>query len=551
MVAGPAATAFERAADALFTTSEYLSYTEEYRPAGCLSLNLHVGEVLDGWGDQPLEGEVRAALCSDLVAAVIRQHQGLIAGLATYVRPTEWGLADWLQFAARGGEAAEGLLLEVLQAQALSVEVQGRRVAIPAAPAVARLPPGHVQVTFRGVPFFYARQGFSEAMLAAAGYSAARGTCVAHERPGFQVGPDRVRLTGVPALDTVVSVVRTPPGDPALHQLPRGLQLGGVVVSISVQDGVVVGAGRPIRRTPAAAAPGTRRDATMARLGAAHGLTSAVLAAAPPLVADLLEPLSRAPGARGGLGFVPAGSAPPPPPPPPPPRAAAAPAPSLAPEFPMPDAEPPPAPPPDEPVFGAAAQLVEDFFSSEEAAQLVVAVRTQQPAVYAACAGASRPGDLSAGFRCALYTQAVALFGEQRALPLAPARAAAACLPASVLGAVGSDGEEEVAPHAAGEGSGAPPGLQVLPTPPPAAPQPGQGAASSSRSLQQRGRQGGSRSPQRQCQQQQQPPPQEQQQQPQQQRRTSSRDRRPASAWWAGHTSAAGRPEGTAGRRRQ
>lgn len=160
---------FVQAADRLFQTEpSFLAATDDYSAAGCMALQLHVGEVVAGWEwDGVGEGDDadRAALAVDLVRAVIREHQGMIAGLAAHPNRHQWHGVDWLPFVAAGGEDAQLWLAAVFRAQAVVVELRGRQVAVPARPALARLPPGHVQVVFRGVPFYYTRPGFTEAIL--------------------------------------------------------------------------------------------------------------------------------------------------------------------------------------------------------------------------------------------------------------------------------------------------------------------------------------------------------------------------------------------------
>lgn len=508
-VLGRAASApFLTAAEQLYSANhDYLSDCTPYSAVGCLALSLHLGEVVDGWewGDQEGDREAQGRLAFDLCAAVLAQYKHVLVGPSSAPHRSQWARVSWLHMVVRPGEEAQNWLVATAQAQALDVEVQGRAVAVPARPVAARLPPGHVQVVFRGVPFYYARSGFTAAVLGAAAYSLEQGVVVVHERAGLVHGPSGENL-GAPSLDVVVAVVRAPEGDPALHFLPEAFCLGQQVVHVEVEGCVEQGLHLSLRAEPPTPAVGAPREGVLARVYAQHGITPAVLAAAPPLLADVVGQRAQRPGSQAGLGFAQAGGrtpqprfvrAPPPaPPPPPPPRPAA--------EFPMPAAEPLPLPPLDEPVFGAAMEYILDCcegINELDAQRVVMAVRQFNPEVYAASRGASTMAGLGPHFRFVLASQAAGILGEEMAAVLRPAgraegdghaeeeeeeqqldseegpgsgRAVAACLPASVLTVLGSDGEEAVGVDAMEDGGPGAEGLCVVgdgepalvPTPP-------------------------------------------------------------------------------------
>lgn len=488
---------FIHAADQLHASQpNYFNDCAPYTAVGCVALSLHLGEVVDGWdwGDQGGGLQDRELLAFDICRTLLHTYGNTLAGPASAPNRTQWGRVAWLDMVVKPGEEAQGWLVATTQAQALEVEVRGAVVAVPARGIAARLPPGHVQVTFRGLPYFYARPGFTAAMLAAAEYSVEQGVVVVHERAGIVLGPTGEGL-GAPSLDVVVAVVRTPVGDPTLQHLPGEFRLGRhAEVRVTVEGCVEHGLRLSLRPPPGQQPAGPRREGTLRRVYAQHGITPEVLAAATPLVADVVGQHAQRPGSQIGLGFVRAegvvpatrfvregaGTSPalPPPPPPPAPRPAA--------EFPMPTAGPLLAVPLDEPVIGAAVEYVQDCcaeVSQEDAERVVMAVRTFHPDLYQACMQAGRVGDLSHAFRFVLSSQAAGILGVEVAALLQPTpvdgergdseageegdgwggeemggspgaleagRAAAACLPAGVLASVGSDGEEDVG---AGAGS--------------------------------------------------------------------------------------------------
>lgn len=222
----------------------------------------------------------------------------------------------------------------------------------------------------------------------------------------------------------------------------------------------------------------------------------------------------------------------------------------------MPAAEPLPVWPLDEPVFGAAVEYVLDCcdLGQEDARCVVSAMRQHHPEAYGACLQASRMSQLSSEFRFVLASQAAGLLGEEVAASLRPpsvsgdsdevesddgvgedgagedgesdgpgegrmqedtvgdsGRDVAACLPTSVLEAVGSGGDEEVGAAAggmlaaSGDSSPADPAMPAcLPTPSkPAAVGGGNGHGQGS----ERGRGREQQQPQRQSQQRREPEP--------------------------------------------
>lgn len=490
-VLGPgASTPYLTAAEQLYTAQPPLfDDCTPYSAVGCLALSLHLGEVVDSWewGEQGGDREDQGRLAFDLCAAVLSQYKHVLVGPSSSPHRSQWYRVAWLHMVVRPGEEAQNWLVATAQAQALDVEVQGRAVAVPARPVAARLPPGHVQVVFRGVPFYYSRHGFTAAVLGAAGYGLEQGVVVVHERAGLVHGPSGENL-GAPSLDVVVAVVRAPEGDPTLQFLPASFCLGQQIVHAEVEGCVAQGLHLSLRAEPPAA--GACREGVLHRVYEQHGITPAVLAAAPPLLADVVGQRAQRPGSQAGLGFAPAGGrvpgrrsvrAPPlGPPPPPPPRRAA--------EFPMPAAEPLLLPPLDEPVFGAAMEYITDCcdgVSEQDAQRVVMAVRQFHPQLYAASRGTSSMSGLDPTFRFVLASQAEGILGGELAAVLRPAgqagggrgegeeqregplgraddtrevglgsgRAVAACLPTSVLTMLGSDGEEAVGEDAMEDGS--------------------------------------------------------------------------------------------------
>ena len=479
----PASASYLAAAERLYSSQpEYLSDCTRYNAVGCLALSLNLGEVVDSWdwGDRGSDRDAQGRLAFDVCSAVLARYKHMLVGPSSSPHRSQWSRVTWLHMVVRPGEEAQNWLVATAQAQALDVEVQGRAVAVPARPVAARLPPGHVQVVFRGVPFYYSRPGFTAAVLGAAAYGLEQGVVVVHERAGLVHGPSGEKL-GAPSLDVVVAVVRAPEGDPALQFLPASFCLGQQVVSVEVQGCVAQGLHFSLRVEAPAAGPRSHREGALTRVYEQHGITPAVLAAAPPLLADVVGQRAQRPGSQAGLGFAQAGGrAPGPcfvraqpaaPPPPPPPRPAA--------EFPLHDAEPLLLPPLDEPVFGAAMEYILDCcdgISEQDAQRVVMAVRQFHPETYAASRGTSSMSGLAPPFRLVLASQAAGILGEELAAVLCPAggagegepggeeegavpldsedgvremglgagRAAAACLPTSVLTMVGSDGEEAV-----------------------------------------------------------------------------------------------------------
>ena len=393
-------------------------------------------------------------LVEGLVRSLLLQHagaEGWLEGLHATPSRKQWGELRTIQLVPKQSDAALQQLVAVQQAQVLEVALpSGQQVAVPAQAVALHLPADHSEVVITGLLPCYVKPGVTEAFLAAVGYVAGPAGCVVvHERRGIAAGLGGVPLPGG-RLDTVVAVVRTPPGDRGLRRLPpRVVVEGGGEARVSVSPSIAASPPFTLRAPPS-------RTQVQRRVAAAHGLTAAVLAAAPPPIAEAAVRAALPPGSRTGLGFgAPLGAAPPPPPAPP------APAPP-SPELPMPAAEVPEPAPADEPGFGAALQHLGDSTDLGSEAQLAIvhAVRTHSPQLYAACREASRPSDLTRGFRAALHAQAVALVGEAAAAglwvePRVPVLEA--CLPAGLLGAMSSEaGAAPTAPRGgeAEEGEG-------------------------------------------------------------------------------------------------
>lgn len=443
---------------------EYLPESQYRPPVACLALELRLGDaVIQLAGDAAARDKhLDGALRAQLFAAALRQHSQLLVGPHSVPSRHAWAGLQRVLFALQPTDAASQELSGVLQNQALVVDVEGQPVRLPARAVTARLPPNHCEVTVQGLAPHFARRGATEALLLAAGYSLEGGYSVVHERRGLAVGPGGELLPGG-RLDMLVAVVSTPPTDRALSRLPRVVRGLGwdatvhVAPSISTPKALVwarppvLAAGRPAALAAAEPPHPASRTAVLQRVGEAHGLTAAVLAAACPPIAEAAVRTALPPHSRSGLGFAAMQPASPRQPLPPP-------------ELSMPDAAPPPPPPPlDEPVFGAALAWVQDEtdLSPEEAGAVVHAVRQQQPQAYAACRGAGRASELPVGLRAAIYSQAAQLVGEERAGSLQPAPAGggpgeasttAACLPDCLPSEVG--GTER-----AGEGVGPTPAV--------------------------------------------------------------------------------------------
>ena len=455
-----------REPDAFSASAEYLLDDLDYRqapflleaeykaPARCLQLRVTLGQpvaaLLEDCGGDREQG---ASLRARLVRAALQQHPDLLLGLASTPGKGAWVGVHSVRFALHASRAACAALSEVLQAQALVVDLGGQPVALPASAEPVRLPPGHCEVRVQGLPAWLARCGATEALLLAAGYGAEAGCRVAHERRGFAVGPDGERLPGG-CLDRLVAVVAAPPGDRQLRRLPRVLRGCGweariiVVTSTSTPEAIVWQ--RAPRPSAPPAAPAALQPAGgpggMQRLFASAGLAPSVIAAAPPLLADTVALAALPAGSRAGLGSRPASGAAQPASQQQPaggqPAAQAA-APPVPVEMPMPLAPPPAdSQPADEPVFGAALAWVQDEtdLTVEEGRAAIHAVRLQQPSLYGTYLGASRAGELPRALRAAVHAMAEQEVGEERAAPLRP-------------GEPGGEGEEE------GDGAAAAAGL--------------------------------------------------------------------------------------------
>lgn len=346
----------------------------------------------------------------------------------------------------RRTDEAERLLVEALQTQCLSVQVDAAEYRVPVRSVLGHLPADHCRVVFRHVPPEAALAGFTEAVLAAAGYGELSGVSVVQERCAVApaVGVEDFSL---PVLDTVVATVRVPAEHAGLPGLPRAIPACGYLMTVEVEVSVVPAGQLVLRQlVPAQAGlpevqhPGVRPS--MARVYAAAGIQRQ-----PPVGGAAVAALGGAlpPGARTGLGFVPAAAGAAGPaavaaampdavavgadalpdadgvaaapaavgPVPPAPLAAHA-----GPQEPMPPAAPEAPEPLDEPGFDAACQLVLDAVDgcTAGAAKAVVQLgRLAVPAAYADAAQASTPGGLPRAFRVAVHAQAQLRFGAARA----------------------------------------------------------------------------------------------------------------------------------------
>lgn len=388
---------------------------ERFKALGCMDLLVDLQTALDELqcGVEGAAGSdaLRMALMQQLLDALQSQHAALLRGWAGAPKQSEWRQLRKVRFVVHTTEAAQAALLAAAQDQRLTVRVGDAEVALPVIPVAARLPADHAQIEMRGVPDDCAREGVTEAVLAAAGYGPEQGVTVAHERLGMVRGP-----TGEPQrlgrLDMVVAVVATPRGDGLLQRLPRLVQLGGQEVSIEVQASLTL----PAVQLSGAAMP-RQRGPVLDRVGAAHGLTRQVRAAGPPPIAEEAARRALLPGSRSGVGFAPQVAAAPPPPPPRP-LPAPLPPPSL-PDIEVPDAPPLPELPLDEPVFGAAVEYLQEAteLTQDEMHEVVLDVRRRNPAEYTECRGASRVGDLPVSLKMALHRQARNCFGARGGLP--------------------------------------------------------------------------------------------------------------------------------------
>lgn len=394
-------------------------HVERFQALGCMDLVVDLQSALDELqgGTEGAAGSdtLRMALLQQLLDALQSQHAALLRGWASAPKQSEWRQLRKVRFVVHTTEAAQAALLAAAQDQRLTVRLGDAVVALPVTPVAARLPADHAQIEMRGVPDGCARQGVTEALLAAAGYGPEQGVAVAHERLGMVRGP-----TGEPQrlgrLDMVVAVVATPRGDGLLQRLPRQVQIAGQEVSIEVHASLAL----PAVQLRGAATPGrggAPRGPVLDRVGAAHGLTREVRAAGPPPVAEEAVRRSLPPGCRAGLGSGPTAAITPPPPPPRPLPTLLVPRP--LPDIEVPDAPPLPVLPLDEPLFGAAVEYLQDAteLTQEEMHQVVLEVRRHNPAEYMEFSGVTRVGDLPQSLKLALHLQARHSFGARGGLP--------------------------------------------------------------------------------------------------------------------------------------
>lgn len=430
----------------------------EYRPFGSLLLVADLAAVVDAAG---LSGDCASQLACSVACGLVRQHSELVYGFACQPGHRRWHRLAALELVLQETDAAPALLQDALAAQSLVVQVDGTAHTVPVSARAARLPADHVQVTLRGLPTCYAREGVLEALLRGCGYTP-ESAMVVHERAGVASlsGGEVVR---VPVLDMTVGVVHVDREDALLRNLPaRLLHPGGAwVIEVQVES-AVLRSSTPLLRSPPPPRPARPTVAAsggqqhLSRVFVAHGVTAEVVAGAAGPVADEVLRMARQPGDRRGLGdaSVAAPLAPSPPLPPPAPPASAAGA--SPPELPMPQAAPLPQVPLDDPVFDAACQLLveEADLQSGEAQQVVLAVRAHAPSAYGSSAGVTRPAQLSRELRQALHAQASSLVGEEQAAPLLVLPS----LPATV--------DELLSEGSGSEGEG-PPAAPVQQQPPP------------------------------------------------------------------------------------
>lgn len=397
----------------------------------------------------------RAQLLSSLLQAFYAQNKDWVAGFAAPFSRRDIDRVARIQVVLRVGAPAEASLVSAVQAQCVRVQVGDCEVVVPVRPVLATLPAEHVQLVVQGVPARYVRQGVTEALLAAAGLTAAAGWVVAHERAGCLALPGG-ELCAIPVLDTIVAVVAAP--DVAgLSSLPPFIEGDGWRATLAVRYGIV--AARqvvirqvrpppppPQRQPPDVVHPGVRPG--MAGVYAASGIGRQALATAGRLAADAVGRAALQPGARTGLGFAHDEAALPPAPVTAvaiaaatagtagcaagvaaataavgdpmlvdrPCRVAAAPVLEV-----MPPAADALAVPRDEPGFEAACMHVQDCMDGLSVLQvhaLVLQAKQCAPAAYAEVEGAATPSQLTLAFRRALHSQARVTMGHEAASPL-------------------------------------------------------------------------------------------------------------------------------------
>ena len=436
----------------------------------------------------------RARWLARMMHAVRTQHADWLEGVARSPTRRQLGTVSRMHWVVAEMPAARAQLVRTAELQSLAVQVDGEEWRIPASMALGGLLANQHQILVTGLDARCCRQGLLEALLGAAGYTAEQRVSVVHESAG-RVPSMPGEEGGVPALDRVVGVVQVPPAHAGLPRLPSMIDDGYGEVHIEVRRRVVPPGLLVVRRASApppppppprtqgqpAAHSGVRPE--MDQVYAAAGVTHEVRATPVLLAADAAVQAAIPPGARTGLGFVPASR-------PPvaagplavlagPPGGAAgatrgtagAPsaggagaargAPGAAPAGDVAMAEPagagdedaaggaggaegdaeeaadaavapadalmlPALPSRDmplgEPGFGAACQHVADCTDGVSLAQIqliVMQARSVDPAAYALARDAGRPSELPHGFRLALYAQARAMLGETEAGALA------------------------------------------------------------------------------------------------------------------------------------
>ena len=184
---------------------------------------------------------------------------------------------------ARDGESLSGLLLsfqdtndgvlereQLLGRDDLQLCLGNRTVPLSVFPVRARLPQGAVTVSLYRVPTLYMREGFTEALMSAAGYTSdwVQVGEFLGDPPG---GPVARRAGSLPNTEVLVLIVVPPAHDPALSALPTVLDMGmGACAHVRVQcgGGRVMsrgGAAAQVRATVSSAECGVQTDRTGAQ----------------------------------------------------------------------------------------------------------------------------------------------------------------------------------------------------------------------------------------------------------------------------------------------
>ena len=181
---------------------------------------------------------------------------------------------------ARDGESLSGLLLsfqdtndgvlereQLLGRDDLQLCLGNRTVPLSVFPIRARLPQGAVTVSLYRVPTLYMREGFTEALMSAAGYTSdwVQVGEFLGDPPG---GPAARRAGSLPNTEVLVLIVVPPAHDPTLSALPSVLGMGmGACAHVRVQcgGGRVMsrgGAAAQVRGTVSSAECGVQTDRT-------------------------------------------------------------------------------------------------------------------------------------------------------------------------------------------------------------------------------------------------------------------------------------------------